>query len=151
MRKIKIMRGIPGSGKSTLAQKLRDDAIAMEFFPVIISADNYFINNGVYTFDPSKLGDAHRSCMQRFLLALEDRMDPIIVDNTNLNIEDVAPYVAVGEAYGYDVEIIQVNTDPELAASRNVHSVPRAKVMDMHNRLTRLSLPKRWKRTHITP
>ena len=69
--------------------------------------------------------------------------------NTNINLIDVAPYVAVGEAMGYDVEILQVNASPEICAARNIHGVPRGQVMDMHRRINAIVVPSRWKRTHI--
>lgn len=149
-KQIKVMRGIPGSGKSTYAKQLAHEAAQLEQLPIICSADEYFMQNGTYQFDATKLGEAHKYCLRKFMLMLEDRMYPIIVDNTNINIEDIAPYVAVGEAYDYEVEIIQVNTEPGIAGSRNVHGVPVNKVMDMHRRLTRMLLPKRFKVTHIT-
>lgn len=148
---IKIMRGIPGSGKSTLAKELAQQAHDMEFLPYIVSADNYFIKNGVYTFDPKQLGDAHRYCMQSFLNACNDKMNPIFVDNTNINIEDIAPYYAVGEALGYHVEIVQVNTPADMAAERNVHGVPRHKVREMDGRLQTIRLPRRWNITVVNP
>jgi predicted kinase len=149
--KIKIMRGVPGSGKSTVAKAIRQEAVDMEYHPYIVSADDYFVKDGQYQFDPTKLGDAHRFCMKSFLFAVNDRMSPIIVDNTNINLEDVAPYVAVGEALGYDVEVVQVDTEPTIAAGRNVHGVQMKKVLEMYDRMQRTRLPKRWKVTKYTP
>lgn len=147
---VKVMRGIPGSGKSTYAKLLREAAVLKDL-PFICSADDFFtLETGTYKFDPLKLGEAHKWCMQMFLIMLRDKMTPVIVDNTNINLEDIAPYIAVGEAMGYDVEVIQVDTDPEVAAARNVHSVPRNKVMEMHRRLNSVRLPNRWKVTRIT-
>lgn len=142
------MRGVPGSGKSTLAKKIRQEAHDLEQLPLIVSADDYFIKDGVYKFDAAQLRDAHQFCFKTFLQAVQDRMSPIIVDNTNINVEDVAPYVAVGEVNDYDVEIIQVPTDVDVAAARNVHGVPRNKVREMHGRLSITRLPKRWKVTN---
>jgi adenylate kinase family enzyme len=49
-----IVRGIPGSGKSTFASSL-----GIPHY----EADQYFIGaDGVYRFDFSKLGEAHRQC-----------------------------------------------------------------------------------------
>ena len=143
--KIKVMRGISGSGKSTYAKTLARAAYDAMEKPLICSADHYFVGPDGYKFDGSKLGDAHKFCMMRFLGCIQDGMSPIIVDNTNINIEDIAPYVAVGEALGYDVEIIQVNVDFELAARRNIHEVPRPKIQEMYRRLVAIKLPNRWK------
>jgi hypothetical protein len=59
----------------------------------------------------------------------------VIVDNTNTTIMEVSPYVAVGQAYGHDVEIITVEADVEIAAARNVHGVPANAVRQMARRL----------------
>lgn len=151
MKIVKIMRGIPGSGKSTHAKLIRQVAYDMGLTPIIVSADDFFMDGSTYKFDAAKLGEAHKWCLKSFLLFLDSGNTPIIVDNTNINLEDIAPYVAVAEALDFDVEIVQVNTHPELAASRNVHSVPKNRVLDMHRRLTNIVLPKRWKVTVITP
>lgn len=138
--KVLVMRGIPGSGKSTLANK-----IAAENAAAIVSADDYFVVDGKYTWNPDKLSEAHRQCMRRFLDNVLNNEPCIIVDNTNINVEDAAPYIAIGEAMGYDVEIVQVTCDPAIAAKRNVHSVKPDKVLEMARRLERIHLPKRWK------
>lgn len=150
-KQVKVMRGIQGSGKSTYAKMLRQRAHEAGELPLIVSADDYFTSSGSYQFDVRKLGEAHAWCMRTFLLALQDGMSPVIVDNTNINIEDLSPYVAVGQALGYDVEIIQVNTPPEVAAGRNVHGVGESHVHSLHKRLQQVRLPSRFKVTHINP
>lgn len=149
--KIKIMRGIPGSGKSTYAKKLYQDAKDLEYLPAIVSADDFFVGSEGYKFDPANLGAAHKLCMQNFLNYAWDKMDLIIVDNTNINVEEVAPYVAVGEALDYDVEIIQLDTPAEIAAPRNIHGCPQSKVFAMNSRLYYANLPGRWKITRVKP
>lgn len=146
MRSVKIMRGIPGSGKSTLAKQLAFEAADRSELPIICSADDYFIGqDGVYHFELNKLGDAHRECMRKFIQCIQDKMSPIFVDNTNVNIEDISPYIAVGEALGYDVEVVQVNTPLEVALGRNVHGVGDAQVTSMYKRMLNTRLPFRFK------
>lgn len=147
---VKIMRGISGSGKSTYAKTLARTAHDAGLLPIICSADDFFIGAGGYKFDIEKLGEAHQWCMRRFLTSLQDKVDPVIVDNTNINLEDLAPYVAVGQALDYNVEIIQVNTPPEIAAGRNVHGVEEKHVYGMHKRLTHIKLPNRYKVTYVS-
>lgn len=146
---VKIMRGISGAGKSTYARKIAFEAHTQGLLPMICSADDFFVGPDGYKFNPSNLGQAHKYCMSRFLRCLMDNMSPVIVDNTNLNIEDISPYVAVGEALGYEVEIIQINTDPELAGRRNLHGVPQNKVYEMYRRLTSGAISRRWKVTQV--
>ena len=150
-KQVKVMRGIQGSGKSTYAKLLRQCAHEAGQLPMIISADDYFVGPDGYKFDINNLGEAHKWCMRNFLQYLQDGMSPVIVDNTNINLEDISPYVAVGQALGYDVEIIQVNTPPEIAAGRNVHGVGEKHVHALYKRLQHTLLPPRFKVTHINP
>lgn len=150
-KQVKVMRGIQGSGKSTYAKLLVQCAHEAGQKPLICSADNFFITDEGYKFDIEKLGEAHKWCMRVFLTALQEGYDMVVVDNTNINLEDLSPYVAVGQALGYDVEIIQVNTPPEIAAGRNVHGVGESQVHALHKRLQHVKLPNRFKVTHINP
>lgn len=144
--KIKVMRGIPGSGKSTIANELYTNGLdSVGAGAIIVSADHYFMKDGAYIYNSVLISEAHKSCMRSFLTHINHGTRLIIVDNTNINVEDMAPYIAVGEAMGYDVEIVQVNTDPEVAAARNVHGVPKGQVLNMHSRLQTIRLPTRWK------
>lgn len=56
-----VMRGVPGAGKSTivnyLANKLDTNCIC--------SADLFFMKNGRYEYDRSKIGQAHEFCHQK--------------------------------------------------------------------------------------
>ena len=151
-KEVKVMRGISGSGKSTLAKKLAQEAHFRGELPLICSADDHFIGpDGVYRFDVSVLDLAHRACIRKFLQALQDGMSPVIVDNTNINLEDLAPYVAVGQSLGYTVDILQVDTPLEIARGRNVHGASDAVVESMYKRMQHVKLPNRFKITHINP
>jgi predicted kinase len=151
MKQVIIMRGVSGAGKSTVALKLAEDAVSRQETAQICSADYFFLDiNDAYQFDGSKLGDAHKDCLSDFLIAVEDDVDLVIVDNTNINVEDMAPYVALGELYGYEVEILQVDTPASVAMKRNVHGVPDKSVLRMENLLSTVKVPSRYKVVHMT-
>lgn len=141
MKKCIVMRAIPGAGKTTLAAEF----VMQGFKPC--SADFHFMKDGVYNFDYHELGNAHKSCMRMFLDYVKAG-ENIIVDNTNLGLDELAPYIAVAEAFDYDVEVLQINCDPEVAFNRNIHSVSLSSVKRMHERMNSVSLPSRWKVTH---
>lgn len=122
MKRVIIMRGLPGSGKSTEAKK---------FDGVVVSADDYFMINGVYRFNPAKIGDAHISCMRRFLNLIDAGLSPIVVDNTNISIFEVNPYRLVAQAMGYEVEVVHVVCDAMTCAKRNTHGVPLSTIQRM--------------------
>lgn len=117
MRQVVIMRGIPGSGKTTLHKSRYPGA-------AVVSADHFFERGGKYEFDPTKIGDAHRTCLRDFLAELERGTDLVVVDNTNTSLIECAPYIAVAQARHYDVSVIECCCFADIAANRNTHGVP---------------------------
>ena len=125
--KVVILCGASGSGKSTWASKHHPDAI-------VVSADHYFIGgDGVYRFDPSKLGAAFGACHRAFTEYIQTGTAPVVVvDNTNTTLVEIAPFVAVARAYGIEPEIrAWVGSPPEHALTRNTHGVPAETVTAM--------------------
>lgn len=144
-----ILRGLPGSGKSTLAIRIAQE-MALRKIPVVIcSADHHFLDaDGVYKFDPTKIGDAHATCFSRYLSFLPTRIssnDPkIIVDNTNVRAYEIAPYVLAANMAKAGCKVLTVWSDPATAWSRNLHGVPLKVVLDMHRAMLLESLPPFW-------
>lgn len=130
MREMYLMQGLPGSGKSTVARRIQDrDPIGQA---VIVSADTF---PGLYTFDPAGkvvgfnptlLGKAHGACLRNAIQAIQDGASTVIVDNTNLTALELAPYVAVAQAFGLAPIILRVECDADQAFARNTHGVPEA-------------------------
>jgi predicted kinase len=146
-----IMSGISGSGKSTYIK---------EHLPhtLVVSADH---SKGEYRFDPTKLGEAHGQSLRLFAEALADvregiplgsnlartmpfPYDAIVVDNTNLTALELAPYVALANAYGIRPEIITLHVDVETAHARGQHNVPLRTVEHMYATLAKRQLPSYW-------
>jgi predicted kinase len=123
-----IMRGLPGSGKSTLAQQLGG---------VVYSTDEFFMVNGEYCFDVSKLGTFHEMNQRRTEVAMQCREPVIVVDNTNIQSWQMRPYILLADQYGYRVEIKMPDTpwmwDVDVLAERNTHKVPRETLQKMKN------------------
>jgi hypothetical protein len=61
-----IYRGLPGSGKTTIAT-LEQHSQAKDCACEIFEADHYFMKDGVYHFDPGKIGLAHSDCARRVM------------------------------------------------------------------------------------
>lgn len=143
MKRAIIMQGVSGSGKSTYAKSLNG---------LVLSTDDAFMENGKYIFDPTRLGIAHSHNLFKFVEACREECPLIVCDNTNTTPAEIAPYYAVAEAYGYEVEIIYLKCDPEMAAARNSHGVPLHSVMAMFYRIenTARELPPWWNRQVIS-
>lgn len=128
-----IMRGVPGSGKSTMARQLaqllgyNDD--------VIHSTDNYFIVNGEYQFDPSKIRENHTKNFEAFKADCEEGLDVVICDNTNTQKWEYERYVSVARDNGYAVALISTPMlSVEESFERNTHEVPRESIQAMISR-----------------
>lgn len=118
---IYLVRGLPGSGKTTLVKLL--DARHFE-------TDNFFMRDGKYEFDPSKLSDAHRWCQ----VNVENTMSfgkNIVVSNTFTQEWELQPYFDLAEKYGYKVISLIVENRNN---TESVHSVPKASIEKMKNR-----------------
>lgn len=125
-----ILRGISGAGKTTFVNHLKS-CIDL----VHASADFIHVDpNGVYRFDPAKLGEGHGLCFRTTILALQERAQCVVVDNTHCSNWELAPYVLAGQAYQYKTAIVRMEIDPATAAKRNVHGVPEKNVCSMAHR-----------------
>lgn len=118
-----IMRGLPGAGKSTWLKNNHPNILTC-------SADHFFEKEGQYHFDGSKLGEAHAQCLRQFIVACQAGT-PVAVDNTNRTLAECAKYYDIATAYGYDVLVVDMLVEPEVAAARNVHGVPLAAIERM--------------------
>lgn len=134
-----ILRGIPGSGKSHHANRLPSPKI-------IVSADDHFIKNGVYTFNPNLLGVAHSLCFRAFINRCETLSNGtlIVVDNTNTSALEMAPYYLGAKAFGHSVKIHTIICDPIHAFPRNQHGVSFATIERMAKALAENTLPPFW-------
>jgi predicted kinase len=141
MNQVKIMQGMSGAGKSTWVKN--------NVFDVICSVDDYFMVNGQYRFDPRDLPQAHWNCMRKFIEHVQMEWPAVIVvDNTNTTIAEVAPYYAVAEAYGWDVEIVYIPCEVDKAIARNIHGAPENTIRAMAQRLESFgtNMPPWWNR-----
>jgi hypothetical protein len=130
-----IVRGLPGSGKSSLAKHL---APAHAQF----SADDFFIRDGLYSFDRSKLPDAYAQCQLRAAEGLCKSRDlgypyAVAVANTFVASWEIYPYIRIAADIGSEITIISLFdaglSDADLSA-RCVHGVPEAVIASMRAR-----------------
>ena len=140
MKKLVMMRGIPGSGKSTKAQEIARKHLENGGRSVAIcSTDDYHMENGEYVFKPKMLGDFHVRNQMRVYDMMNDGVELVIVDNTNIKRKDMMVYISNGGACKYEIEEVIVGEDSLMSdltsnhftsyidscAERNTHGVPR--------------------------
>ncbi|XP_058119333.1 uncharacterized protein LOC131290034 [Anopheles ziemanni] len=130
-----LMRGAPGSGKSHLARTLIDHTSEGDYRNHIFSADDYFMVNGQYKFQPDALDAAHRFNQSRVLAKARDGWSPIVVDNTHIRLWEMSHYVQIAADHGYHLEILEPVThwrnNSRSLAMRNTHGVPEPKIKSM--------------------
>jgi predicted kinase len=119
-----IMRGPSGGGKSTKSAEL-----AIQYNAVIYSTDEYHYIDGKYEFQPTKLGLFHNLNQKRTIKALQEGKS-VIVDNTNLTMRDVKPYVKAAHDLGIEIMFVVCNGE-----YKNLHGVPEEKVLEMRKRM----------------
>lgn len=123
MQKFIILRGTPGAGKSTTAQ-IMQQGINGQFY----EADQYFMVDGEYKFDASKLGAAHQWCKNQVEHDLEAGFD-VIVSNTFTTIKELRPYFELGKKYGIKPSVLTCH-----ANYGSTHNVPEESLQRMKER-----------------
>jgi predicted kinase len=116
-----LYRGLPGSGKSTAAATQHPTYIHVE-------ADAYFVKDGVYTFDPAKLGQAHAWCLGVAEGALMAGAS-VTVANTFTKRWEMAAYEAIAKRLGARLTVITMTGN-----YGNTHGVPAETVEKMRVR-----------------
>lgn len=114
-----LIRGVPGSGKSTLAKKL-----GYAHF----EADMYFELKGKYTFDASKLQEAHKWCQNEVYKTLKAGKS-CVVSNTFVKRWEMQPYLDMAKKENIPVRIIEATGN-----YKNVHGVPDEVIANMKQR-----------------
>jgi len=125
---ITLVRGLPGSGKTSFANKGLDKAVA---------ADDYFVdNNGVYNFNPSKLGEAHTWCYKRVMEEINVGGN-VTVHNTFSQRWEMEQYLSLAEEEVIKVFVVDLfdgGCNDEELFERNSHGVPLKTIKAMRER-----------------
>ena len=122
MRTLFLIRGLPGVGKSTLAARLHVPHV---------DADMYYVVNGLYVFDPTRVSAAHAWCQYRTQALLAE--GDVAVANTFTRRWELGPYYAMGADRVTEIVVVSALSDDELAA-RTTHGVPAAAIAAMRAR-----------------
>ena len=118
-----LCRGLPGSGKTTIASVFT--MIGYRHF----EADMYFEVDGIYTYDSTRIRDAHDWCKRMTHDALQ-RGESVVVSNTFTRLAEMAPYHEMGAS---NVRVIEATGHWE-----NRHGVPIEMVQRMAERWEQL-------------
>lgn len=122
MKELFLLRGLPGAGKSTLAESI--GGMHME-------ADKYFMYEGKYEFDASKLKEAHAWCQNAVSVWMTNSVPKIVVSNTFTQTWEMDYYFELAKEHGYRVYSLVVENRH---GGENVHNVPKEKIEEMARR-----------------
>ena len=127
MKTLYIVRGVPGSGKSTFAKSIGG---------IHIEADQFFMMNGKYNFDITKIKLAHKYCQNQTEAwmktdGVQVNNEKIVVSNTFTQEWEMEPYFKLAEKYGYKTFSLIVENRH---GGVNEHGVPEDKLEIMKNR-----------------
>jgi len=117
-----LLRGLPGAGKSTIGQNLKT---------VNFEADQYFMKDGQYNFDATKLRDAHEWCQSKVKHCMIEGVRDISVSNTFTQEWEMEAYYKLAKEHGYMVFSIIVENRHN---GKNAHNVPTETLEKMKNR-----------------
>lgn len=120
-----LIRGASGSGKSTFANYIKRVCEEEKKKVKCFEADDYFVKDGEYKFNPSKLPAAHKQCFDNAKKALEDKeTDVVIVSNTFVKEWEIKPYIDLAKKKkNVEYKIFRMDKQHE-----NAHGVPMSKV-----------------------
>ena len=108
--------------KSTLAKKLVGDDNYFE-------ADMYFLQDGIYEFDITKIKDAHDWCYNKIEEKMKNSIREIAVSNTFTRNWEFQKYQSLARKYNYTIFEIICHNEFE-----NEHNVPENIVKNMKDR-----------------
>lgn len=127
-----IVRGLPGSGKSTIAHDLARTSGLRGYSIEICETDQFFMKDGKYEFDASKLHRYHTKNQDACWNAMKNDVDWVVVSNTSLTLSEVVPYIHSAVLSGYDVQVVTAKGNYE-----SLHAVP----LETIERMRRKTVP----------
>merc|ERR1712083_220835 len=113
-----VLRGPPGIGKTEYALQQLKEHVDIEpgeelgsKLTHICATDDFFEmfkgDNPEYKYDPKKLEIQQLRNQARVRLAMEAGIHPLYIDEPNLRLFEMRPYLALAERLGYVVTIVE--------------------------------------------
>jgi predicted kinase len=134
-----VMRGISGSGKSTKAKSVVGTGVIHSTDSVIERSGDYraFFKRLNESKDFTDLSRAHSTNLKEAIASMEAGISHVVIDNTNIKMNEAKPYVEAALKMGYadeNIRFVDVGTrglTAEILAETNTHGVPLEKIKQM--------------------
>ena len=145
MKLLIIIRGLPGSGKTHLAKEIAQMYSKNTRDVYLASTDKFWATwDDSYNFQLKYIDLAHKWNQGVVAKCMFDQYGVIIVDNTNITFEEIAPYLDMAARFGYTVEVREPQTewakDVQECHKRSVHKVPLETIEKMAARWEDISI-----------
>lgn len=129
MQNLIIIRGLPGSGKSTLGGNVVDS------FPgfTLCEADDFFVKDGVYTWNRAFIGAAHDECYSKAMKTLM-LGGHAVVCNTFCTVREIQRYVQGAKRAGFTEDNLGITVYKCVEDYGSVHGVPGNAIQHMKTR-----------------
>ena len=107
-----IVRGAPGSGKSTFAKNQ---------FPnhKVFATDDFFMVDGVYKYDKTKVGENHQKCFDAVARCLASGQNAVVANTFTMQWE-MQKYFNLCQQNGYNLRVYHMTN----TGFQNKHGVP---------------------------
>lgn len=112
---ILLIRGLPGSGKTTWAERF---ARRPDVDYVHCEADQFFMKDDQYIYDPTKIKEAHDYCYDKAFDALSEGKS-VVVANTFCRKWEMEAYYRLAASFLANVRVMTAKGNLE-----SVHNVP---------------------------
>ena len=134
-----VMRGIPGAGKSTKAKTLVREGVIHSTDTIIERTGDYngFFAKMIESKDFTALSRAHSTCFTEAVTSMKNGVTPVVIDNTNIKMNEAKNFVKAALTMGYadeNIKFVDIGTaglTAEVLAERNTHGVPLEKIQQM--------------------
>ena len=134
-----VMRGIPGAGKSTKAKTLVREGVIHSTDTIIERTGDYngFFAKMIESKDFTALSKAHSTCFTEAVTSMKNGVTPVVIDNTNIKMNEAKNFVKAALTMGYadeNIKFVDIGTaglTAEVLAERNTHGVPLEKIVSM--------------------
>lgn len=102
--------------------------------------------NGEYVYDQTKISQAHEFTETNVVRKLRQSWSPLIIDNTNIKLWNMFPYIRLAVQYRYKIIIMEPatpwSTTPKTLTQKNLHNVPKERIRIMMDNYERTNVTK---------
>lgn len=130
-----LTSGPSGCGKTHYIRELCARMLREDLTYAVCSADDAFMVDGEYVWDPEKINTAHADCLSKFTNSLIEGVPYVCVDNTNIHLWEIQRYIDIAVLAGYSIDVRIWNEFSRevihMMSERTTHGTPESTILRM--------------------